>query len=99
MRKQDRIIIWPAYFDSTKTRRGGRRVEKSLAVASPRITEIREAAERLGLNHELVEDAGYSKTPWVKTGMLLVKKNESKNKMIIRIAGQLFKIRSSTTTK
>jgi len=37
MQKQEKIIIWPAYFDSTKTRKDGRRIPKSLALPSPKI--------------------------------------------------------------
>ena len=94
MRKQDKAIIWPAYFDSAKTREKGRRVPRSLAVQSPKITEIKEAAEKLGLKHELALEAGYPKTPWVKTGMILVEKKESKEQIIKKIAKQLLKIRS-----
>jgi len=99
MRKQDKIIIWPAYFDSTKTRKDGRRVPKSLAVPSPKILEIKDAVEKIGLEHELVADAGYPTTPWLKTGMLLVKKNEPKDQIIRRIAKQLLRFRSTSTTK
>jgi len=99
MRKQDKIVIWPAYFDSTKTRKDGRRIPKSSAVPSPKIFEIKDAAEKIGLEYELVQDAVYPKTPWLKTGMLLVKKNEPKDKIIKKIAKQLLKIRSATTTK
>lgn len=99
MRKQDKIIIWPAYFDVTKTRRDGRRVAKSLAVPLPKIMEIKGAAERLGLKCELVENVGYSKMPWLKTGMLLVDKNEAKEKMLEKIAEQLAKIRSTAMKK
>jgi signal recognition particle subunit SRP19 len=99
MRQQEKIIIWPVYFDSTKTRNGGRRVPRSLAVASPRIQEIKEAAEKLGLNHELVADAGYPKMPWLKAGMILVKKSESKEQIIAMIAGQLSKMRSASPPK
>lgn len=95
MRKQDKIIIWPAYFDSTKTRKNGRRVQKSLAVPSPRILEMKDAVEKLGLEHELIVDAGYPKTPWLKTGALLVKKKETKDQTIRRIAKQLNIIRST----
>jgi len=42
----------------------------------------------------VVMDAGYPKTPWLKTGMLLVKKSEAKEKIIKKIAKQLVKIRS-----
>jgi signal recognition particle subunit SEC65 len=95
MRKQEKIIIWPSYFDMVRTRADGRRVSKSLAVAVPRISEVKEAAEKLGLACELVPDAGYSKTPWVKTGMLLVEKKGSKNQTIDLIAGQLLKMRAA----
>jgi signal recognition particle subunit SRP19 len=99
MRKQDKIIIWPAYFDSTKTRKDGRRVPKNLSVPSPKILEIKNAAEKLGLEHELVAEAGYPKTPWLKTGMLLVKKKEAKEQIIRKIAKQLLKIQSTAATK
>jgi len=99
MRKQDKIIIWPTYFDSTKTRKDGRRVPKNLSVPSPKILEIKDAVEKLGLEYELVTEAGYPKTPWLKTGMLLVKKNEAKEQIIRRIAKQLLKIRSTVATK
>lgn len=99
MRKQDKVILWPAYFDSTKTRSDGRRTPKSLAVPSPKISEIKEAAEKLGLDYELVLDAGYPKTPWLKKGMLLVTKRETKDQTIKKIAKHLLKIRSVTKTK
>jgi signal recognition particle subunit SRP19 len=94
MRKQDKAIIWPAYFDLTKTRKEGRRVPKSLAVQSPKILEVQEAAQKLGLGFEVVADKGYSKTPWVKAGMLLVEKKGSKEQVISRIAKQLLKARN-----
>ncbi|MEM3725247.1 MAG: signal recognition particle subunit SRP19/SEC65 family protein [Candidatus Bathyarchaeia archaeon] len=99
MRKQEKIIMWPAYFDSAKTRGEGRRIPKSLAVPSPKITEIRDAAEKLGLECEVVLDVGYPKTPWLKTGMLLVRKSESKDKTIKKIAKTLKIIRSTATIK
>lgn len=98
MRKQDKVVLWPAYFDSTKTRGEGRKIPKSLAVPSPKISELKEAVEKLGLEHELVPEAVYPKTPWLKTGMLLVAKKESKNQMIKRITRQLQKIRSTAAT-
>jgi signal recognition particle subunit SRP19 len=94
MRKQDKIIIWPAYFDQAKTRKKGRRVPKNLAVQSPKILEIQEAAQKLGLAFEVVADKGYPKTPWAKTGMLLVEKRGPKEQIINRIAKQLLKARN-----
>ncbi len=94
MRKQDKAIIWPAYFDQSKTRKEGRRVPKNLAVQSPRITEIMAAVTKLGLKHEVTAEAGYPKTPWAKTGMIMVEKTTSKEQLIQKIAKQLLKLRS-----
>jgi signal recognition particle subunit SRP19 len=99
VRQQDKIIIWPAYFDSTKTRNDGRRVSRNLAVASPKIIEVKEAAEKLGLTHELAADVGYAKTPWLKTGMILVKKKDSKGQVVLLLAQQLIKMRSAPSLK
>ena len=99
MRKQERIMIWPAYFDSTRSASDGRRVPKSLAMPLPRILEIKEAAEKLGLGHELVADAGYPKTPWLKTSMLLVDKKGSKTQTLAMVAKQLQKIRAAAQPK
>ncbi|MDH7564609.1 MAG: signal recognition particle subunit SRP19/SEC65 family protein [Candidatus Bathyarchaeota archaeon] len=95
MRKQDNIIIWPTYFDLTKTRKDGRRVPKSLAVPTPTILEVQNAVQKLGLKYALRPDAGYARTPWLKAGMLLVAKTESKEKTISKIAKQLLKNRSA----
>jgi len=94
LRKQDKVIIWSAYFDQAKTRKEGRRVSKSSAVQSPKILEIQEAAQKIGLKFEAVADKGYPKTPWAKTGMLLVEKKGSKEQVINRIAKQLMKART-----
>lgn len=94
MRKQDKAIIWPAYFDSARTRKEGRRVSKNNAVQSPKSLEIQEAASKLGLKHEIVPEVGYPKTPWIKTGMILVEKEVSKEQIVKNIAKQLLKMRS-----
>jgi signal recognition particle subunit SRP19 len=94
MRQQDKVIIWPAYFDLTKTRKDGRRVPKSLAVVSPRIFEIKDVVEKLRLKYEIRADTGYSKSPRLKTGTLLVEKKEPKEVTIRKIAEQLVKNRA-----
>ncbi len=93
MRKSDNAIIWPVYFDVAKSKSEGRRVPKNLAVASPKILEIQQAAEKLGLKNEINATAGYPKTPWVKMGMLSIEKNEPKEQIILKLAKQLAKIK------
>lgn len=99
MRKKNKIIIWPAYFDSTKTRNHGRRTPKEIGVPSPKILEIKQAVENLGLEYELILDVSYPKTPWLRTGMLLVTKKETKSQTIKKIARELLKIRKASATK
>jgi signal recognition particle subunit SRP19 len=94
MRKLDKFIIWPIYFDSSKTRREGRRVPKNLAVVSPKITEIKEAADKLGLENEINLEAHFPKMPWAKSGMLLVEKREAKEETIQDLAKHLQKIKA-----
>jgi len=94
LKKLDKAIIWPIYFDSSKTRKNGRRVPKNLAVQSPKITELKEATDKLGLKNEINIESHFPKMPWAKTGMLLVEKKEAKEKIIQKIAKQLLKIKN-----
>ncbi|HUJ84697.1 MAG TPA: signal recognition particle subunit SRP19/SEC65 family protein, partial [Candidatus Acidoferrales bacterium] len=65
MKKLDKAIIWPIYFDANKTRRNGRRVAKNLAVQSPKIDEVKIAVDRLGLKNEVRLEAHFPRIPWV----------------------------------
>ena len=94
MRKLDKAIIWPVYFDVNKTREEGRRVSRNQAVLSPKILEVKEAADKLGLQNECNLEARFPKNHWAKTGMLLVEKNEPKEAIIKKLAKQLVKIKS-----
>jgi signal recognition particle subunit SRP19 len=96
MRQQDKVIVWPIYFDSMKTRSEGRRVSKNLGVPSPKALEVKEASEKAGLASEFVPSVGYPRTPWLKNGMVLVKRKGSKSQAIVSIAGQLLKMRRAT---
>jgi len=95
MRQQDKLIIWPVYFDVSKTREQGRQVPKSLAITSPKAAEIKETAEKLGYTCELVPDAAHPRIANMKTGMVLVKKKEPKNQTIRKIAKRLVQSRGS----
>ena len=100
MRKlDDQAIIWPVYFDVNKTRKEGRRIPKSQAVLMPKIAEVKEAAERLGLESEINLEAHYPKAPWMKSGMLLVEKKESKEAIIKKLAKHLVKIKNQQASE
>jgi len=95
MRKQEKIILWPVYFDNLKTRREGRKIPKSVSVPNPRLKELQEAAETLRLKVTLEAEAAHPANPWIKTGRLWIEKEKSKINIINRIAKELVNIRQT----
>lgn len=93
MRKRDKIILWPVYFDSKKTRLEGRRVSKNLAIPTPKLKEIERVVEQIGLEPEVVLDAGRPNAPWQKTGLLMVSKRGPKTQVLRIVAKELLKSR------
>jgi signal recognition particle subunit SRP19 len=94
MHIQDKIVLWPIYFDSTKSRLQGRRICKNMGVPSPKLDEIQKAVEKLNLRYENIPDARHPQMPWQKTGMVIVSKSSSKAKIIKNIAKELPTIRA-----
>jgi len=94
MRKQNKLILWPAYFDANKTRLQGRRIHKGLAVPSPRLEELQKAAEKCGLQPEVVAEVKHPHVPWQKTGLISVPKSASKTHIIRRVAKELSSLRA-----
>ncbi len=99
MRKLDKAIIWPVYFDAAKSRKEGRRVPKTQAVLAPKILEIQQAVDKLCLKNEVNLEAHFPKNHWAKTGMLLVEKREAKEAIIQKIAKQLIKIKNQQASE
>jgi signal recognition particle subunit SRP19 len=99
MRKQDKTIIWPIYFDSSRTRKKGRRVSKNMAVKSPKINEIANVASKLGFQYEIIPEVSYPKKPWINTGLLLIEKKFTKEQLIKKIAMKLLKNRNNLSRK
>jgi len=96
MRKQDKVILWLVYFDSTKTRSEGRRVPKKLGVPTPTVEEIRKAAEQLGLRPEIVSGAAHPSVSWQKTGLVTIPKKDVKVRIMQRIAQKIVENRVET---
>jgi signal recognition particle subunit SRP19 len=92
MRKQNKIVLWPVYFDANKTRIEGRRVPRKLAISSPNIDEIQKAAKRMGLQPEIIPDAIHPSSPRQKTGLLIIPKKEPKVETLRKIAKELLDI-------
>ena len=87
MAKKDKpVVLYHAYFDSGRSRDEGRRVPKSLAVPSPKVEELHEAARALGLQSVIDPDRSHSSTPWQKEGRVLIQGNFIKSSVMKRIA-------------
>lgn len=93
MRKQNNIFLWLTYFDTNKTRQEGRRVPKKFAVSAPKLEELQRAAKKLGLQSMVVSNAAHPSSPWQRSGLLVVPKNETKGETLTKIAKELVKLR------
>jgi len=90
MPKGDRpIVLYPAYFDLGRSRDGGRRVAKKIAIESPSVQEIASAAKALGLEPEVEEGKGFPSSPWKKEGRVLVRADYFKTSIIRKVAERM----------
>ncbi|ABM79981.1 signal recognition particle protein Srp19 [Hyperthermus butylicus] len=87
-----RIVLWPANIDSTLSRSEGRKIPLRDAVRKPRVEEIVEAANRLGLN-PTVEEAAYPRSWWEQRKRVVVDKVGSKLNTLRMIAQEVKKLR------
>lgn len=84
-------MIYPQYIDSSIPRSRGRRIPRNIAIPKPRIEEIIEAAEELGLNPKY-EESAYPKHWWIK-GRIVVDKVGSKLNTLKLIAQKIKDLR------
>lgn len=95
LRVKDKIVLWPAYFDTDHSWRQGRRISKRLALRGVKSEEISKAAEDLGLNPVLKSGMAFSKHPWRRTGCVLVDKRDSKVEVLKELARRIRANRAS----
>jgi len=84
-----KTIIWPAYIDSKKTEKEGRKISRKNAVSSPKLREISRAAGKLGLTPELENDKSYSKSWWESSGRVIVDRNMPKRELLLKISNMI----------
>jgi len=82
-------VLWPEYFDISRTRSQGRRGVKALAIQEPSMAMIIKAVEKLGLQWKMEEGKSYPGAWWNKQGMLLVENTMPKSQLLPRVAEQL----------
>jgi signal recognition particle subunit SRP19 len=100
LRQAGKAIIWPANINSSRSRKEGRRIKRSLALDSPKLSEVFESAKKLGLNSEIVEKASRPSNWWDKTGYVIVDRaGRSKLRILVEIAQTIHKSRAKTPAK
>ena len=82
-------VLWPEYFDNSRTRAEGRRVPKNLAIPEPQMSMIIKAVEKLGLQYKLEEGKAYPGAWWNKQGLLLVENSMPKSELLPKVASVL----------
>lgn len=84
---RDQLVIWPIYFDSRRSRKEGRRVPKELAVPSPDIETIAQAAKDAG--YVVTIEEGYSHPFPSQNGRIRIAVDEPKTQALRKIAEHL----------
>jgi signal recognition particle subunit SRP19 len=97
MRKSSELILWPNYFDGTKSWNEGRRIGRNLAIERPTVDELARAAEMSGIPYKIDKSAAYPNAWWEKSGRLFVSRVMPKKKLLVSIARNLKKLRTKET--
>lgn len=92
MKEYDRCVLWLEYFNSSVSRKKGRRVPTNQAVKSPKLQELLEAARRLEYNPQSVEAFHPRRFP-NPSGYVSIQKLKRKSDSIKEIATMLSVVR------
>ena len=82
----NKIILWPEYFDKNLTKNHGRRVPLKLAYNNPTVEDIAKAAKRLKLHPKIEINKAYPGRWWRKSGRVLVLPKAKKTTIIRQVA-------------
>ena len=88
-------VLWPAYFDASRSRKEGRRVPVDLAVEDPSVDEIAQAVKQVGYDAVIERDVAYPRQPWERTGRVRVEgaDDDSKNDLVQAVAAYVAALR------
>jgi signal recognition particle subunit SEC65 len=98
MKEYDHCIFWLDYFDSALKRREGRRVPLSAATRSPKIEELAEACEKIGLK-PTSQVARHPRSLARESGYVAVPKTGPKRALLIKVARELAVVRGMAARK
>lgn len=83
---ENKLIIWPTYFDKNISRSKGRKISKKFALEKPDIEKIAKAAKTLGLSPIIEKNSSYPSRSWKKEGRIIIDRKGAKSKIIKQFA-------------
>jgi len=95
MKDYERLVIWTDYFNSSNSRKCGRRVPLNVSVRNPTLDELHEASKRAGYEASCTK-AFYPKHVSIESGYVSIKRTKSKVQMIKEISRLLSTIRGES---
>lgn len=86
--RKGRMIVWPEYIDSTRTRSQGRRIPSNLAAPEVSVKVLKEAADTIGLEAEVQLEKQYPRDWSGSSGCLVIANPEGhkKKRLLLMLA-------------
>ena len=78
-------VIWPEYFDASRTRASGRKVKKELAVVNPTLEMLEKAVQRTGAEYAVQAEKSYPGAWFDRKGRILVEKTLTKSQLLAKV--------------
>ena len=90
-------IVWPAYINSSISRKDGRKLSKEEAVEEPKLREITQVLRKLKIQHQVEQRKSFPSSWWEHSGRVVVKHDfESKLELLRKISSNIKISRSSS---
>ena len=83
------IVIWPEYFDKTRTRAEGRRLPIELCVNEPSLDIIAKGAMILDLEYKIFEDVAYPANWAAKLGCVRIERGKMPKTALLNEIGKI----------
>jgi len=87
--KSDKVVIWPVYFDSSRTRSEGRAVSEEKAVNSPSLEDLISAARKAGFRPEIEREKKHPSQWYEGSGRILIYKAAPKSAILRKLSQAL----------
>lgn len=89
MPDKDKLVIWPIYFDSSRSRSEGRMVSAAEGIKEPTLDDVITATLKAGYKPEIEREKKHPKTWYDSAGRILIPKKGPKSAALKRIARSL----------